>query len=146
MGPDAMILVFWILSFKPTFSLLFHFHQEALLFFFSFCHKGGVICVSEVIDSSCLPVGAPISFFLLPVPAISSSFSSRSISNATSSRKPSSLPQIQTNSYSKIWSLFIAPVILEFNSKISSSYSSIGLFYIKFLHKSQLSALYPADI
>ena len=30
MGPDAMILVFWLLSFKPTFSLLFHFHQEAL--------------------------------------------------------------------------------------------------------------------
>ena len=30
MGRDAMILVFWMLSFKPTFSLLFHFHQEAL--------------------------------------------------------------------------------------------------------------------
>ena len=31
MGPDAMILVFWKLSIKPTFStLLFHFHQEAL--------------------------------------------------------------------------------------------------------------------
>ena len=31
MGPDAVILVFWMLSFKPTFStLLFHFHQEAL--------------------------------------------------------------------------------------------------------------------
>ena len=30
MGPDAMILVFWMLSFKPTFSLSFHFHQEAL--------------------------------------------------------------------------------------------------------------------
>ena len=30
MGPDAMIFVFWILSFKPTFStLLFHCHQEA---------------------------------------------------------------------------------------------------------------------
>ena len=29
MGPDAMILVFWMLSFKPIFSLLFHFHQEA---------------------------------------------------------------------------------------------------------------------
>ena len=28
MGPDGMILVFWMLS-KPTFSLLFHFHQEA---------------------------------------------------------------------------------------------------------------------
>jgi len=29
MGPDAMIFIFWMLSFKPTFSLLFHFHQEA---------------------------------------------------------------------------------------------------------------------
>ena len=31
MGPDAMIFVFWMLSFKPTnfFTLLFHFHQEA---------------------------------------------------------------------------------------------------------------------
>ena len=31
MGPDAMILVFWMLSFKPAFfTLLFHFHQEVL--------------------------------------------------------------------------------------------------------------------
>ena len=30
MGLDAMILVFWMLNFKPTFSLIFHFHQEAL--------------------------------------------------------------------------------------------------------------------
>ena len=31
MGTDAMIFVFWMLSFKPVFSpLLFHFHQEAL--------------------------------------------------------------------------------------------------------------------
>ena len=30
MGLDAMILDFWMLSFKPTSSLLFHFHQEAL--------------------------------------------------------------------------------------------------------------------
>ena len=30
MGSDAIILVFWMLSFKPTFLLLFHFHQEAL--------------------------------------------------------------------------------------------------------------------
>ena len=30
MGPVAMILVFWMLSFKPTFSFSFHFHQEAL--------------------------------------------------------------------------------------------------------------------
>ena len=32
MGPNGMILVFWMLSFKPAFSftLLFHSHQEAL--------------------------------------------------------------------------------------------------------------------
>ena len=30
MGLDAMILVFWMVSFKPTCSLSFHFHQEAL--------------------------------------------------------------------------------------------------------------------
>ena len=30
MGPDAMIFVFWVLSFKPDFSLFFHFHQETL--------------------------------------------------------------------------------------------------------------------
>ena len=31
MGLDAMIFIFWMLSFKPTFfTLLFHFHQEAL--------------------------------------------------------------------------------------------------------------------
>ena len=30
MGPDAMILLFWMLSFKPAFSVSFHFHQEAL--------------------------------------------------------------------------------------------------------------------
>ena len=28
-----------------------HFHQEAL-YFFAFCHKGGVICISEVFDIS----------------------------------------------------------------------------------------------
>ena len=30
MGPDAMILDFWMLSFRPTFSVSFHFHQEAV--------------------------------------------------------------------------------------------------------------------
>ena len=35
MGPDAMILVFWMLSFKPTFfTLFFHFHQEVLVLHF----------------------------------------------------------------------------------------------------------------
>ena len=37
MGPDAMILVFLILSFKPAFSF-FHLYQEALWFLFTFCH------------------------------------------------------------------------------------------------------------
>ena len=44
---------FWMLNFTPDFStLLFHFHQEALQFLFTFCHKGGVIWISEVIDIS----------------------------------------------------------------------------------------------
>ena len=38
MGPDAMILMFWMLSFEAVFStLLFHLHQEALQFLFAFC-------------------------------------------------------------------------------------------------------------
>ena len=53
MGPDAMILVFWMLAFKPGFSLfLFHFHQEALYFLFTFCLKSGVACISDIIDIS----------------------------------------------------------------------------------------------
>ena len=51
MGPDAMILVFWMLSLKPGFSL-FQLHQEALYFLFTFCLKGSIICISEVIDIS----------------------------------------------------------------------------------------------
>ena len=53
MGLDAMILVFecfWVLS--QLFTLLFHFSSGALQFLFAFCHKGGVICISEVIDIS----------------------------------------------------------------------------------------------
>ena len=49
MGPDAMILVFWMLSFKPTFSLSSFTFLKRL---FTFCHKGGVICISEVFDIS----------------------------------------------------------------------------------------------
>ena len=49
-GPDAMILAFLILP--SLFTVLFHLHQEALYFFFTLCHKDGVICISEVIDIS----------------------------------------------------------------------------------------------
>ena len=48
MGPDAMILVFWMLSFKSAFSLFSFTFIKRL--FFAFCHKGGIICISEVID------------------------------------------------------------------------------------------------
>ena len=42
-----------MLSFKPTFfTVLFHFQQEGFYFLFTFCYKGGVICISEVIDIS----------------------------------------------------------------------------------------------
>ena len=34
------------------YTLLFHFHEETLQFFFAFCHNGGVICLSKVIDIS----------------------------------------------------------------------------------------------
>ena len=52
-GPDAMVLVFRMLSFKPAFSLSsFTFIKRLFSSFFAFYHKGGVICISEVIDSS----------------------------------------------------------------------------------------------
>ena len=54
-------------------TLFFHFHQEALQFLFSFCHKGGVICISEVIDISpgnldsslCFPHFSPSEILLI---------------------------------------------------------------------------------
>ena len=53
MGPDAMIFIFWKLSFKPAFSLsFFTFIKTIFYFFFAFCHKGGVICMSEIIHTS----------------------------------------------------------------------------------------------
>ena len=51
-GAGCYDLQFWMLSFKPTFSPSFHPHPEALQFLFTFCHKSGVICVSEVVDIS----------------------------------------------------------------------------------------------
>ena len=53
MGLNAMILVFWMLSFKPAFPLSsFTFIKRLLKFLFAFCYKSGVICISEVIDIS----------------------------------------------------------------------------------------------
>ena len=52
-GTGCHDLSFLNVEFEANFfTLLFHFHQEALYFFFTFCHKDGVICISEVIDIS----------------------------------------------------------------------------------------------
>ena len=52
MGQDAKILIFECWVSANFFTFLFHFHQEILQLFFTFCHKSGVICVSEIIDIS----------------------------------------------------------------------------------------------
>ena len=52
-----------MLSFKPTFSLSFyHLYQEALQFLFTFSHKGGVICISHIIDISPGNLGSSCAF------------------------------------------------------------------------------------
>ena len=49
-GTRCHDLCFLNVEFKANFfTFLFHFHQEGL-YFFALCHKGGIICVSEVTD------------------------------------------------------------------------------------------------
>ena len=63
MGPDAMIFVFWMSSFKPAISLSsFTFIKG--FFLFAFFHKGGVICISEVIDISPCNLDSSLCFIL----------------------------------------------------------------------------------
>ena len=53
MGLDAMILIFLMLSFKPTFSTpLFHPHQKALFSSSLYAIEWYQICISEVVDIS----------------------------------------------------------------------------------------------
>ena len=52
MGLDAMILVFLMLNFKVAFSLFSFTLIKGSLVLFTFFHKGGVICISEIIDIS----------------------------------------------------------------------------------------------
>ena len=63
MGLDAMIFIFWMLSFQSAFKL-FSFTFIKRLFSTSslFCHKGGVICISEVIDISYHNLDSSLSF------------------------------------------------------------------------------------
>ena len=44
-------------------SQLFHFHQEAFEFLFTFCHKDGVIFISDVIDISPSNLDSSLCFF-----------------------------------------------------------------------------------
>ena len=52
MGPDAMILVFWMLSFKPTFSLSSFTFIKRLFSSSSLSAIRAVICIFEIIDIS----------------------------------------------------------------------------------------------
>ena len=51
-GSDAMILVFWMLSFKPACSLSFFIFIKRLSSSLLFVIRNAVICISEVIDIS----------------------------------------------------------------------------------------------
>ena len=51
-----------MLSFKPTSSLSFTFIKDTVQFFFTFFHKGGVICLSEVINISAINLDSSLCF------------------------------------------------------------------------------------
>ena len=68
MGPDTTVFTFGMLSFKPAFHSPLHFHQETPQFVFTFCYKGGIICISEVIDMSPSDVAMPTASCLKTVP------------------------------------------------------------------------------
>ena len=68
MGLDAMILVFWMLSFKWTFSLSPFTFIKRLFSSSSLSVRGGVICISEVINIS---PGNLDSSFYFPQPSVS---------------------------------------------------------------------------
>ena len=66
MGQHAMILVFWMLSIKPTFSLSsFPFIKRLFSSSSVFCFKGGVICISEVIGISPINLDSSLWFIQL---------------------------------------------------------------------------------
>ena len=69
MGPDTMILVFCMLSFKPNYSFSSLTFIKRLFSSSSLsAHKGGVICISEVIDISPGNLDSSLCFFQPSVP------------------------------------------------------------------------------
>ena len=65
MEPDAMILVFWVLSFKPAFSLSTFTSSGGSFAPLHFLPYGGVICISEVTDISPGNLDSSSSVYLL---------------------------------------------------------------------------------
>ena len=45
-------LRFLKVEFEATFFTLFQFHHETPQFLCAFCYKGGIICISEIMDIS----------------------------------------------------------------------------------------------
>ena len=50
--PDALILVLWMLNLSQVFNSALSLSSKDSLVLLDFCHKGGVICISKVIDIS----------------------------------------------------------------------------------------------
>ena len=67
MGPDPMVSIFWVLSFKPTFHSPLSLSSRGFLVPLAFCHKGGVICISEVIDISPIILDSSLCFIQLGI-------------------------------------------------------------------------------
>ena len=63
-----------MLTFKPKFTLVFDIHQEALQLFSAFCPKGGVICISEVIDISLDNVDSSLCLYSMASPMMYSAY------------------------------------------------------------------------
>ena len=62
MGPGATILVFWMLSLKPAFSLTLSLSSRGSSVSLPFCHQGSVICISEVTGISPGNLDSSLSF------------------------------------------------------------------------------------
>ena len=127
MGPDAIIFVFWMSSLKPTFSLSsftfikrhFQFSSVQSLIcvqifvtpwttacqvslFFTFCHKGGVICISEVIDISPNNLDSSCASFIL---AFHMMYSAYELNKQGDNIQPWSTPF-------PIWNQFVVPCLV----------------------------------
>ena len=110
-----------MLSFKPTFSLssfTFIKSQEAL-YFFTFCHKGGVFCISVVIDISPSDLDSSLCF-LQPSVSHCTQYASKfgKLSSVQRTRKGQFLYQSQRKAMQKIYSNYHTIALISQASKI----------------------------